>query len=154
MAGLQEALESTEEYLSMIILFANADISRKKSILKRPLIYIVQNVQVGMSHLDTQMQMHMRLFRAQRNFYIAGWVLISRPFFRTKFPQHRPCQVRPLPLPGDQAPSRLDQRQRWAPGMRDLTCLKSIRNIRSYLYMYKYYQISGGFGAENQIWLI
>ena len=74
MAGLQEALESTEEYLSMIILFANADISRKKSILKRPLIYIVQNVQVGMSHLDTQMQMHMRLFRAQRNFYIAGWV--------------------------------------------------------------------------------
>ena len=73
MAGLQEALESTVEYLSMIILFANADISRKKSILKRPLIYIVQNVQVGMSHLDTQMQMHMRLFRAQRNFYIAGW---------------------------------------------------------------------------------
>ena len=72
MAGLQEVLESTEEYLSMIILFANADISRKKSILKRPLIYIVQNVQVGMSHLDTQMQMHMRLFRAQRNFYIAG----------------------------------------------------------------------------------
>ena len=27
---------------------------------------------VGMSHLDTQMQMQMRLFRAQRNFYIAG----------------------------------------------------------------------------------
>ena len=27
---------------------------------------------VGMSHLDAQMQMHMRLFRAQRNFYIAG----------------------------------------------------------------------------------
>ena len=26
----------------------------------------------GMSHLDAQMQMHMRLFRAQRNFYIAG----------------------------------------------------------------------------------
>ena len=72
MAGLLEALESTVEYLSQIILFANADISRKKSILKRPLIYIVQNVQVGMSHLDTQMQMHMRLFRAQRNFYIAG----------------------------------------------------------------------------------
>ena len=24
------------------------------------------------SHLDAQMQMHMRLFRAQRNFYIAG----------------------------------------------------------------------------------
>ena len=32
--------------------------------------------QVGMSHLDTQMQMHMRLFRAQRNFYIAGWVML------------------------------------------------------------------------------
>jgi len=30
---------------------------------------------VGMSHLDTQMQMHMRLFRAQRNFYIAGFAL-------------------------------------------------------------------------------
>ena len=26
----------------------------------------------GMSHLDAQMQMHMRLFRAQRNFYITG----------------------------------------------------------------------------------
>jgi len=26
-------------------------------------------------HLDTQMQMHMRLFRAQRNFYIAGFAL-------------------------------------------------------------------------------
>jgi len=31
--------------------------------------------QKGMSHLDTQMQMHMRLFRAQRNFYIAGFAL-------------------------------------------------------------------------------
>eukprot|EP00091_Calanus_sinicus_P003123 TRINITY_DN13280_c0_g1_i1.p1 TRINITY_DN13280_c0_g1~~TRINITY_DN13280_c0_g1_i1.p1 ORF type:complete len:204 (-),score=73.78 TRINITY_DN13280_c0_g1_i1:48-659(-) len=30
---------------------------------------------VGVSHLDTQMQMHMRLFRAQRNFYIAGFAL-------------------------------------------------------------------------------
>merc|ERR1712142_1438016 len=30
---------------------------------------------VGMSHLDTQMQMHMRLFRAQRNFYISGFAL-------------------------------------------------------------------------------
>jgi len=30
---------------------------------------------VGMSHLDTQMQMQMRLFRAQRNFYIAGFAL-------------------------------------------------------------------------------
>merc|ERR1711934_737691 len=29
----------------------------------------------GMSHLDSQMQMHMRLFRAQRNFYIAGFAL-------------------------------------------------------------------------------
>jgi len=29
----------------------------------------------GMSHLDAQMQMHMRLFRAQRNFYIAGFAL-------------------------------------------------------------------------------
>eukprot|EP00088_Acartia_fossae_P066049 TRINITY_DN81640_c0_g1_i1.p1 TRINITY_DN81640_c0_g1~~TRINITY_DN81640_c0_g1_i1.p1 ORF type:complete len:147 (-),score=38.31 TRINITY_DN81640_c0_g1_i1:102-542(-) len=28
-----------------------------------------------MSHLDTQMQMQMRLFRAQRNFYIAGFAL-------------------------------------------------------------------------------
>merc|ERR1719245_2595123 len=28
-----------------------------------------------MSHLDAQMQMHMRLFRAQRNFYIAGFAL-------------------------------------------------------------------------------
>ena len=106
-----------------------------------------------MSHLDTQMQMHMRLFRAQRNFYIAGWVSISRPFFRTKFPQHRPCQVRPLPLPGDQAPSRLDQRQCWAPGMRDFTHLKYIQNLRSYLHP-NIIKISGGFGAENQIWLI
>ena len=32
----------------------------------------IKTIQVGMSHLDTQMQMHMRLFRAQRNFYIAG----------------------------------------------------------------------------------
>merc|ERR1712243_377456 len=31
--------------------------------------------QVGMTHLDTQMQMHMRLFRAQRNFYISGFAL-------------------------------------------------------------------------------
>merc|ERR1712183_157808 len=31
--------------------------------------------QVGMSHLDSQMQMHMRLFRAQRNFYISGFAL-------------------------------------------------------------------------------
>merc|ERR1711994_888718 len=29
----------------------------------------------GASHLDIQMQMHMRLFRAQRNFYIAGFAL-------------------------------------------------------------------------------
>jgi len=35
----------------------------------------VQQKTVGMSHLDTQMQMHMRLFRAQRNFYIAGFAL-------------------------------------------------------------------------------
>jgi len=34
-----------------------------------------QQKTVGMSHLDTQMQMHMRLFRAQRNFYIAGLAL-------------------------------------------------------------------------------
>lgn len=27
------------------------------------------------THLDTQMQMHMRLFRAQRNFYISGFAL-------------------------------------------------------------------------------
>ena len=31
-----------------------------------------QQKTTGMSHLDAQMQMHMRLFRAQRNFYIAG----------------------------------------------------------------------------------
>merc|ERR1719187_1073000 len=30
---------------------------------------------VGSTHLDAQMQMHMRLFRAQRNFYIAGFAL-------------------------------------------------------------------------------
>ena len=35
-----------------------------------------QQKTVGMSHLDTQMQMHMRLFRAQRNFYIAGYSFI------------------------------------------------------------------------------
>ena len=34
----------------------------------------------GMSHLDAQMQMHMRLFRAQRNFYIAGWVTFHHHF--------------------------------------------------------------------------
>jgi len=34
-----------------------------------------QQKTVGISHLDTQMQMHMRLFRAQRNFYIAGFAL-------------------------------------------------------------------------------
>merc|ERR1739844_889284 len=27
------------------------------------------------THLDAQMQMHMRLFRAQRNFYISGFAL-------------------------------------------------------------------------------
>jgi B-cell receptor-associated protein 31 len=27
------------------------------------------------AHLDTQIQMHMRLFRAQRNFYISGFAL-------------------------------------------------------------------------------
>merc|ERR1711915_680603 len=34
-----------------------------------------QKASGGMSHLDAQMQMHMRLFRAQRNFYIAGFAL-------------------------------------------------------------------------------
>merc|ERR1719237_1757575 len=34
-----------------------------------------QQKTVGMSHLDTQMQMHMRLFRADSNFYIAGFAL-------------------------------------------------------------------------------
>jgi len=34
-----------------------------------------QQKMVGGSHLDSQMQMHMRLFRAQRNFYIAGFAL-------------------------------------------------------------------------------
>jgi len=34
-----------------------------------------QQKTTGMSHLDAQMQMHMRLFRAQRNFYIAGFAL-------------------------------------------------------------------------------
>ena len=29
----------------------------------------------GASHLDMQMQTHMRLFRAQRNFYISGFAL-------------------------------------------------------------------------------
>ena len=29
----------------------------------------------GATHLDAQMQMHMRLFRAQRNFYISGFAL-------------------------------------------------------------------------------
>merc|ERR1719328_508096 len=29
----------------------------------------------GDRHLDAQMQMHMRLFRAQRNFYISGFAL-------------------------------------------------------------------------------
>ena len=32
----------------------------------------LQHRKVGLSHLDTQMQMQMRLFRAQRNYYIAG----------------------------------------------------------------------------------
>ena len=32
----------------------------------------LQHRRVGLSHLDTQMQMQMRHFRAQRNFYIAG----------------------------------------------------------------------------------
>jgi len=35
----------------------------------------IQQKTVGGSHLDAQMQMHMRLFRAQRNFYIAGFAL-------------------------------------------------------------------------------
>ena len=39
---------------------------------------------VGLSHLDTQMQMQMRLFRAQRNFFIAGFVLVQR-FFQQDF---------------------------------------------------------------------
>jgi len=30
----------------------------------------------GQSHLDVQMQTHMRLFRAQRNFYISGFALL------------------------------------------------------------------------------
>merc|ERR1712112_482617 len=34
-----------------------------------------QQKTTGMIHLDAQMQMHMRLFRAQRNFYIAGFAL-------------------------------------------------------------------------------
>ena len=29
------------------------------------------------THLDAQMQVHMRLFRAQRNFYIAGYEFID-----------------------------------------------------------------------------
>ena len=39
-----------------------------------------QKASGGMSHLDAQMQMHMRLFRAQRNFYIAGWVTFHHIF--------------------------------------------------------------------------
>jgi len=35
----------------------------------------LQHRKVGLSHLDTQMQMQMRLFRAQRNYYIAGFAL-------------------------------------------------------------------------------
>ena len=35
----------------------------------------LQYRKVGLSHLDTQMQMQMRLFRAQRNYYIAGFAL-------------------------------------------------------------------------------
>jgi len=35
----------------------------------------LQHRRVGLSHLDTQMQMQMRHFRAQRNFYIAGFAL-------------------------------------------------------------------------------
>jgi len=34
------------------------------------------NQQAHGAHLDTQMQMHMRLFRAQRNFYISGFALM------------------------------------------------------------------------------
>ena len=74
-------------------------------------------------------------------------------FFKVWFPWNRPFQVCPLPLPCDQAPSRLDQRQCWAPGMRDFTYLKYIQTLRSYLHP-NITKISGGFGAENQIWLI
>lgn len=34
--------------------------------------YWVNGTRMMASHLDTQMQMQMRLFRAQRNFFIAG----------------------------------------------------------------------------------
>jgi len=33
-------------------------------------------------HLDAQMQMHMRLFRAQRNFYISGFALLLCPVIK------------------------------------------------------------------------
>ena len=35
--------------------------------------YQVHGTRMMASHLDTQMQMQMRLFRAQRNFFIAGY---------------------------------------------------------------------------------
>ena len=34
------------------------------------------------SHLDAQMQAHMRLFRAQRNFYISGFALFLTPVIK------------------------------------------------------------------------
>ena len=37
--------------------------------------YQVHGTRMMASHLDTQMQMQMRLFRAQRNFFIAGFAL-------------------------------------------------------------------------------
>ena len=47
---------------------------------------------VGLSHLDTQMQMQMRLFRAQRNFFIAGLVNLKRVIpdciITTSYPKH------------------------------------------------------------------
>ena len=38
------------------------------------------------AHLDTQMQMHMRLFRAQRNFYISGFALFLCLYVGYPFP--------------------------------------------------------------------
>jgi len=54
----------------LILFFLDAIREMQKYSAEEP-----QQKTVGMSSLHTQMQMHMRLFRAQRNFYIAGFAL-------------------------------------------------------------------------------
>ena len=112
------------------------------------------------AHLDTQMQMHMRLFRAQRNFYISGFALFLclyvgypfpfdhffhllfiyfPPFFSITASSAGLWVLSPLPRPWKPRRKLLwtkrslppgPQRHSWIPGMQTLGTRKWLRSWR------------------------